>query len=234
MSALENATFCVIDIETTGLSPIHDRICEIAFVISTIHEVVYAVDTLVNPGIPIPALASAIHHIVDSDVANAPSKMPYGIKLPKRDCYVAHNAAFDSSFLPDLSNKHWLCTMRLAKRVRPEMEKFSNQYLRYALGLSVDLPAGALPHRALPDALVTAAVLRYLLKNLPEGSPSTVADLAQWCAEPMLLKKCNFGNKHRGKLWCDVPKDYLAWIERECKGLDADTQHTVGHYLYYA
>ncbi|RYF29886.1 MAG: DNA polymerase III subunit epsilon, partial [Cytophagaceae bacterium] len=173
------------------------------------HEVVYVADTFVNPGIPIPALASAIHHIVDCDVADAPAKMPYGIKLPDRDCYVAHNAAFDSSFLPRLAREQWLCTMRLAKRVRPEMETYTNQYLRYALGLSIDLPAGALPHRALPDALVTAAVLRHLLQNLPEGSPATVQELVQWCAEPLLLKKCNFGNKHRGKLWSEVPIDYL-------------------------
>jgi exodeoxyribonuclease X len=231
MSAIQDAAFCVIDIETTGLDPVKDKICEIAFVITTLTEVVHAVDTLVNPGIPIPAFASAIHHIVDSDVVNAPVEMPYGIKLPKRHCYVAHNARFDSSFLPHLSNKPWICTMRLAKRLMPQWEHFGNQYLRYSLGLKVELPQGSLPHRALPDALVTAALLRHLLAKLPEEGPGTVGELTAWVAEPFLLKTCKFGKLHRGKPWAEVPKDYLRWMHNQCSDLDVDTLHTVRHYL---
>lgn len=231
MNDLRSATFCVIDIETTGLNPQRDRICEIAFVVTTMTEVIYAVDTFVNPGFPIPASASAIHHIVDRDVAGAPTQMPYGIILPKRHCYVAHNAAFDSSFLPALAGQNWICVMRLAKCLLPDIERFGNQYLRYSLGLEVELPAGALPHGALPDALVTAALLRHLLAKLPEGTPQTVTDLSTWVAEPSLVKIYKFGNKHRGKTWADVPSDYLRWIYDNCPDLDADTLHTVCHYL---
>lgn len=230
MSDLQHATFCVVDIETTGLDAAKDRICEIAFVLTTLHEVVYAADTFVNPGIPIPAAVSAIHHIVDRDVADAPTTLPYGIKLPPRDCYVAHNAAFDSAFLPALARNHWMCTQRLARRVLPGMEKFGNQFLRYALQLEVELAPGALPHRALPDALVTAALLRHLLANLPEAAPRTVAGLAAWSAEPHLRKKCRFG-KHRGSPWSQVPLDYLQWMERSCQDLDVDTHHTMQHHL---
>jgi exodeoxyribonuclease X len=230
MTDIKNATFCVIDIETTGLNFQKDRICEIAFVVTTKDEVICTAETFVNPGIPIPALASSIHHIVDKDVTDAPFDFPYGITLPHRDCYVAHNAAFDSTFLPKLKPKPWLCTMRMAKRVLPKMEKYTNQFLRYHLGLEIELPGGALPHRALPDALVTAALLRHLLANLPEEVPSTMSEFTEWASTPLLLDMCDFG-KHKGRPWASVPKDYLHWMMRERRDLDIDTHFTVQHYL---
>jgi exodeoxyribonuclease X len=233
MTDLQNAAFCVIDIETTGLDYENDRICEIGFVITTMEKVIYAVDTLVDPGIPIPPEVTKIHHIVDRDVVGAPKEFPYGIKLPPRDCYVAHHAKFDSAFLPALSRGPWICTKRLARRVLPQEKKFGNQSLRHALNLDadLDLPPGARPHRALPDALVSAALLRHLLARLPKEAPDTVEGLAAWCNEPRLLEKCYFGKQHRGKPWSKVPKDYLEWMASSCSSLDADTRYTVAHYL---
>ena len=81
MAAARNATplialdAVVIDTETTGLDPAKARVVEIAAV-RLIGGRISADDTfrcLVRPGEPIPATASAVHHIDDAKVANAPA-----------------------------------------------------------------------------------------------------------------------------------------------------------------
>ncbi len=63
----------VIDIETTGLNPATDAIIEIASVdMVRGGGITNAMDTLVRPGRPIPPGASAIHHIIDQDLKDAP------------------------------------------------------------------------------------------------------------------------------------------------------------------
>ncbi|MFF4607800.1 exonuclease domain-containing protein [Streptomyces sp. NPDC001339] len=65
--ALADPDVLVLDTETTGLDD-DARIVEIA-VLSSSGEVL--LDTLLNPGVPIPVDASQIHGITDSDVASA-------------------------------------------------------------------------------------------------------------------------------------------------------------------
>lgn len=67
--ALDDPDVLVVDTETTGLDD-DARIVEIA-VVSSSREVL--LNTLVNPGVPIPEEASQIHGITDSDVASAES-----------------------------------------------------------------------------------------------------------------------------------------------------------------
>ena len=64
----------VIDIETTGIDPATDAIIEIASV-ELVRDggIANPMDTLVRPTRPIPPAASAVHHIVDEDVASAPA-----------------------------------------------------------------------------------------------------------------------------------------------------------------
>lgn len=60
------------DLETTGVDITHDRIVEISFikVFPDGHEMEKT--RRINPGIPIPAEATAVHGITDADVANEP------------------------------------------------------------------------------------------------------------------------------------------------------------------
>ena len=60
-------------------------------------------------------------------------------------------------------------------------------------------------HRALPDAYVSAFLLRELLEV------ATVEDLIGWTEEPVLLPRVNFG-QHRGCAWDAVPLNYLEWV----------------------
>ncbi len=69
--------FALLDLETTGTDPKEDRIVEVAVIRCVPVEAdVPAVETYVrrvNPGVPIPAEASAIHGITDADVRDAPT-----------------------------------------------------------------------------------------------------------------------------------------------------------------
>lgn len=57
------------DLEGTGVDPYRDRIVEICMISDDGREL----ETRVNPGVPIPAEASAVHGIADADVQDAPS-----------------------------------------------------------------------------------------------------------------------------------------------------------------
>jgi len=188
----------------------------------------------VNPGRSIPPEASAIHHLTDIDVASAPR---LEVVLPLLtwdpfDCWVAHNAAFDFSFLPAFS-RPVLCTLRLARKLLPGLPRHGNQYLRYAIPLEVPAAKGLLAHRALADVFVSTALLHHLLAELARQHPQvqTIEDLVAFANEPILMQTCRFGNKYRDKPWSEVPKDYLRWMIREVQNLEPDTRFTVEHWL---
>src|ERR1700722_12333681 len=61
-----------IDLETTGVNVASDRIVEIS-ILKLFPDQTTQVDTFrVNPGMPIPAEASAIHKIYDKDIKDSP------------------------------------------------------------------------------------------------------------------------------------------------------------------
>jgi DNA polymerase III subunit epsilon len=62
----------IIDLETTGVNPLTDRIVEIAILKVLPDQQVKKHNRRLNPGVPIPADATAIHGITDADVADAP------------------------------------------------------------------------------------------------------------------------------------------------------------------
>lgn len=216
----------VIDTETTGMDENEDRIVEIAGVRIRNGEIVYARDSLVNPGRPIPVQASAIHHLTDADVVDARSldeALDY-LGVASDDVLVAHNSGFDSKFLPSLAQHKWVCTWKCANKLIPDAPAFGNQVLRYYLGLSVDVGNGrdGLPHSAGFDARVTAQLMLHLL------ALSSIEELIEISSDPVLLKKMPFG-KHRGLPFPEVPKDYRVWL-RGRPDLDRDLKHTLDHY----
>ncbi len=230
---LAHTTFLVLDVETTGLDPAGDRVCEIAGVWVRGGEILTAGSFLVNPGRPIPPEASAVHHLTDRHVREAEpleAVLPKFLGLHEFDAFAAHNAAFDFGFVPALG-RPVLCTMRLAMKLWKQ-PKYSNQYLRYALPLEVPEAEGLATHSALPDALVTARLLVRELEEVQQRreAPQDVEALAAWADAPNLLETCTFG-KHKGKPWATIPKDYLAWMLGNMGDLSPDLRHTLRHYL---
>lgn len=233
--SIHDLTYLVVDTETTGLDPASCRVVSVAGVWTRTSGALRRHSSLVDPGIPIPPEASAIHHIVARHVQGAPTlaEVLPAFQCDDFDAYVAHNAAFDFGFLPR-AGRPVLCTLRLAKKLWPELPRHGNQYLRYALGLEVPEAEGLAAHEALADALVTSRLLLRELETIRERALPGLDSLEQliaWTEAPNLLVTCTFGSKHRGTPWRLVPKDYLQWMKREVKDMDADLRHTVEHYL---
>ncbi len=168
--------YAVVDVETTGFSPREDRVVEMACVVLNNRSIVYTWSTLVNPARPIPQYATRVHGITDGDVVNAPA-FEIAQRQLRHLCVastvVAHNASFDISFLPALAHLPSLCTLRLARRCFPQAPNHKNQTLRQYLNVDEDLRRLCHPelveecaaHRALGDALVTAAILLRCLER---------------------------------------------------------------------
>jgi len=154
--------YAVVDVETTGLSPLADRVVEIACVLVDGDRVVDRWATFVSPGIGIPARATEIHGITDEMVAGAPP-LPCVARELRERCgsriVAAHNARFDLSFLRELRAAHAICTMLLARSLVPEAPNHKNQTLRRVLGIDGVIGEELGAHRALADAVVTAHVL---------------------------------------------------------------------------
>ena len=223
----------VIDYETTGTNEdanaeiIECGSYDLAQSDSGAWHLVRPVHWLVRPSRPIPPEARAVHHIGDADVADAPLlREIVDDFLDGADVCAAHNARFEQHFTP-YNGLRWICTYKCARVVWPDAPGHSNQCLRYWLGLddAADFDAGrSMPsHRALPDAYVTAHLLRRLLD---EKTVQQLIGISKW---PALLKVMNFG-KHKGMAFADAPADYLEWI-RDKSDMNEDTKFSAKYWL---
>jgi DNA polymerase-3 subunit epsilon len=169
--ALAEVEFVVVDLETTGGSPVDSRITEIGAVRLRGGERLGTFQTLVDPGVSIPRTITRLTGIDDALLAGAPPiewVLPSFAEFAHGAVFVAHNATFDFTFLNaalrrldyDPLPAPPVCTARLARRVVwPEVPNVRlqtlAQYFRTATKPS---------HRALPDAEACAEVLHGLLE----------------------------------------------------------------------
>ena len=221
----------VIDFETLGMPEDEPRgICEAGWVDVTSDGVIGRINAvMVNPGHAIPPTAMAIHHIRDEDVRGAADPTTACAALmdgmEPGDVFAAHNCAFEQAFFGGGGHR-WICTMRAAKHLFPDSPSHSNQVLRYWLGLDANglvHEAAMPPHRAGPDAYVTAYILARML------TVTSIDELVRLTTAPVILTTIRFG-KHRGQKWADLPASYLQWIVDK-SDLGADEKHTARHHL---
>jgi exodeoxyribonuclease X len=222
-------TIRVIDIETTGTDAAVDAIIEIASVdLLKDGTIANRQSTLVRPGIPVLPESSAVHHLIDEDLAGAPPLMAVFELFKGADAYVAHNADFERSFLGLLmGDATWVCTYKAALRIWPDLPAHNNQALRYRFGFAnpfgVDRHTLS-PHRALSDVIVTAAVFNEIAKH------ATWPELVQWSSEPALLSVLRFG-KHRGERFDAVPADYLEWLAAGTHDMREEVRFSARYWL---
>lgn len=185
-TALREATFVVVDLETTGGSPADAGITEIGAVKLCRGEVIGEFATLVNPGVPIPAFIASLTGITNALVADAPRlaiALPSFLEFIRGSILVAHNAPYDIGFLKGACAKHhqpWptptvIDTARLA-RVTLHRDEVRNCKLST---LAAHFRATVTPsHRAFDDARATADVLHALLERVGDFGVTTVEDLS--------------------------------------------------------
>ena len=171
---LRDVTFVVVDLETTGGAPATCGITEIGAVKVRGGEVLGELQTLVNPGEPIPSFIAVLTGITNGMVASAPqidAVLPAFLEFA-RDCVlVAHNAPFDLGFLKaacigvgvDWPGFDSIDTARLARRVLTSDEAPNCKLATLARVLHASVQP---THRALDDARATVDVLHVLFERL--------------------------------------------------------------------
>jgi DNA polymerase III epsilon subunit family exonuclease len=181
---LEDATYVVVDLETTGLRPGSSQICEIGAVKVVGFEIVDEFETLVDPRVALSPTITAITGLTNGQLRGAPVPrvaVSRFLSFAGDAVLVAHNARFDLAFLDretELLTGSRLAapvvdTVSLARRVLAgRVPRASLAQLSYFFGTSVQ-PC----HRALPDAQATAEVLLALIGLAQERGARTVADL---------------------------------------------------------
>ena len=162
-----------IDTETTGFSP-NDVVIEVG-VVDLAGQTLF--ESFVKPPIPIPPDSTAIHHITDAMVADAPGWKDIWDNLQKvlEGRYVGmYNADFDLRMMKQTHSRYWLdwplddkyffCVMKLYAAFYGENSSFGRGFRFHKLeaaGAACGIP---LPnsHRAVDDALLTAALFKYI------------------------------------------------------------------------
>ena len=182
---LDDCAFAVVDVETTGMRAAgDDRITEIAVVVVHGGRREVVVDSLINPGRPIPPAICAITNITNAMVRDAPifaEVVDQVVAALAGRVFVAHNARFDWGFVSAEIRRARalaldgprLCTVRLARRLVKGVRSCGLDSLTQHFGFE-----NAARHRAAGDALVTADLLARLLRLAREEGAHTLQDLS--------------------------------------------------------
>ncbi|MFT0847967.1 DEDD exonuclease domain-containing protein [Actinomycetaceae bacterium L2_0104] len=196
---LEEVTFVVVDLETTGGAPSLHSITEFGAVKVRGGEVLGEFATLVDPGMPIPPFITVLTGITTAMVYGAPdisAVMPAFLEFlgdSPDTVLVAHNARFDVSHLKAAASRLELAwpkvrvadTVKLARRVftRDETPNYKLATLARLCRATVT-PT----HRALDDARATVDVLHTILSRMGPLGVSHLEDLAT-ASDPVPAKR---------------------------------------------
>ncbi|MGF0117077.1 DEDD exonuclease domain-containing protein [Promicromonospora sp. Marseille-Q5078] len=191
-TSLRDVTFVVVDLETTGGRAADGGITEIGAVKVRGGEVLGELQSLVDPGHPVPAFIARLTGITTAMVATAPALdlvLPSFLEFARDAVLVAHNAPFDVGFLRaacDRLGYDWpgfrvVDTVPLARRVVTRDEAPNHKLST----LAALFRARVTPeHRALADARATVDVLHALLERLAPLGITHLEDLAT-AADPV-------------------------------------------------
>lgn len=175
-------TYCVLDLETTGFSPLTEKITEIGIMKLKDGKVIDQFSCFVNPEKPIPARVVEVTGITDYMVQDAETidkVFPKILEFIEGSILVAHNADFDIGFL-----KHnakvlgydfdftYLDTLSLAKEIFPDYKTYKLGRIAKNLGIKVEVA-----HRALDDVDTTVKVFNIMLEKLKEKGVRTLLDI---------------------------------------------------------
>lgn len=175
-------TYVVFDIETTGFSPLVNKIIEIGAVKVEKGNITERFSTFVNPEVPIPFHIENLTGIKDDMVITAPviaEVMPEFLAFCDGAVMVAHNADFDMSFIKYNCDRLSIPydftiadTVVMARMLLPNLNRFKLDTVARALNISLENH-----HRAVDDAACTAEIFEKFVKMLADRGINTLDEL---------------------------------------------------------
>ncbi len=173
--------YCVLDLETTGISYKTEKITEVGIIKYKNGEIIDEFECFVNPEKPIPPKVVEITHITDDMVKDAETidkVIPKIIDFIGDSVLVAHNADFDIGYLKYNFEKYgyklentYIDTLRLAKAIFPDLKKYKLGLIADSLKIKVDVA-----HRALDDVKTLVAVFKVMIERTKEEHGKTIDD----------------------------------------------------------
>jgi DNA polymerase III subunit epsilon len=201
----------VVDVETTGTNPDHDKIIELGICLfeydresGRIYKVLGSWEWFEDPELPIPSEITKITGITDAMVAG------YRIEdravedlLDRVVLIMAHNADFDRRFLekrlPAVATKHWACSRSDIDWKAEGIRSSALEFIAYSLGFFHD------GHRAASDCRATVHVLAQPLPGTGRLALRALLEQARlptwrlWARDAAIEKKDLL--KARGYAW---------------------------------
>ncbi|MBE5826504.1 MAG: PolC-type DNA polymerase III [Butyrivibrio sp.] len=180
--SLDDTTFVVFDIETTGFSPIKNKIIEIGAVKIRNGEIIDRFSEFINPQVPIPYRIEKLTSITDEMVMDAPTRdviVPRFVEFCKDAVLVGHNVSFDISFInqncADLGidvDYTTVDTMWLSRYFYPTRAKHTLDAVAKILNIVLEHH-----HRAVDDAECTALIFNKFIPMLKEQGAANLTDV---------------------------------------------------------
>ena len=187
--------FVVFDLETTGFSPMNNKIIEIGAVKIVDGRIADKFSSFVNPQEPIPFRITQLTSITDEDVMGAPTieeVLPQFLEFCKDCVLVAHNASFDMGFIMENCKRlgypqefTYVDTVGIARVLLPNQAKHTLDAVAKTLHISLENH-----HRAVDDAGATAEIFEKFIPMLLEEGITNIEQINTLTAEsPEAVRK---------------------------------------------
>ncbi len=171
-TSIDEIEFVAFDFETTGLNPNIAQIIEMGAIRFTTSGEVGRFQQLVHPTVGMSSEIIKIHSITPDMLTDAPpisDVLPDFLKFISSSVLIAHNIAFDLSFLNVAVQRAELAmidnitidTVALARRVMPNARSYKLDQLAESIG--VNMPVS---HRALEDAVMCMELFHYCVEQI--------------------------------------------------------------------
>ena len=178
-----DSAFVVFDIETTGFSPVKNKIIEIGAVRVENGVITDRMDEFVDPEVPIPFEIERLTGINDAMVMGAETIGPVlgrFLEFSRGAVLVAHNASFDVGFISHNASvlgyefqPTVMDTVALARVLLPNLNRYKLDTVAKALNVSLENH-----HRAVDDAEATAGIfLKFVEMLKKQHGMETLDDL---------------------------------------------------------
>jgi DNA polymerase III subunit epsilon len=173
--------YAIVDIETTGLQVIEDRITEIAIFIHDGNQVTDQFHSLINPERHLPEYITRLTGITYEMLVDAPKFYEVAkkiVEITEGKVFVAHNAHFDYTFVRNefknlgyTFQRKTLCTVRLSRKIFSGFPSYSLGKICNQLGIVIENH-----HRAKSDAEATCKLFEILIQKNEKQLNKTIID----------------------------------------------------------